>query len=85
MNVFETVLNILNELAEESEIRLDSRLQEDLGLDSIQMITLLMELEDSFQILLDESDMNPFELTTVENIITLVKKYQELNENEENN
>ena len=75
MNVFETVLNILNDLAEESEIRLDSRLQEDLGLDSIQMITLLMELEDSFQILLDESDMNPFDLITVGDVVKLVDKY----------
>ena len=57
----------------------------DLAMDSLRMVMLLVTLEDTFEIELDESDMNPFELTTVENIITLVKKYQELNENEENN
>ena len=39
------------------------------------MVMLLVEIEDNFGIELDESDMNPFDLTTVESIINMVEKY----------
>ena len=36
-----------------------------------------MMIEDEFQIVLDESDMNPFDLVTVEDVVKLVTKYME--------
>ena len=39
------------------------------------MVTLLVELEDTFGITLDESDMNPFDLITAADVILLVEKY----------
>jgi acyl carrier protein len=46
------------------------------------MVTLLMMIEDEFQIVLDESDMNPFDLITVEDVVKLVAKYLEGNNHE---
>ena len=40
------------------------------------MITLLLEIEETFEIELDESDMNPFDLNTVEDAVKLVEKYR---------
>ena len=47
----------------------------DLALDSLRMVMLLVTLEDTFEIELDESDMNPFSLINVQNVIDLVMKY----------
>ena len=47
----------------------------DLALDSLRMVMLLVTLEDTFEIELDESDMNPFALITVSDVISLVMKY----------
>ena len=50
-------------------------LAEDLGFDSLKLVMLLVLIEDTFDIELDESDMNPFELLSVEDVVQLVKKY----------
>ena len=50
-------------------------LTKDLALDSLRMVMLLVTLEDTFEIELDESDMNPFSLITVQDVINLVMKY----------
>lgn len=52
-------------------------MQDDIGLDSLGLVTLLIELEDAFSITLDESDMNPFELLTVMDVIDMVNEYIE--------
>lgn len=75
MNVDKKVENILVELSGENNIKNDMTLQEDLLLDSLLMVTLLIEIEETFNIQLDESDMNPLELTTVKSVIDLVNKY----------
>ena len=50
-------------------------MQGDLALDSLLMVTLLVEIEEAFEIELDESDMNPFDLVTAQDAVDLVKKY----------
>ena len=69
------VQNILRELSGSTDINPSDELQSDLGLDSLQLVTLLIMIEDSFGIVLEESDMNPFYLTNVSSIIKLVEKY----------
>ena len=83
MELFDKVCVILSELSGIETICLEHELQSDLGLDSLQMVTLLMMLEENFQITLDESDMNPNDLETVSQVIDLVSKYVE-GQNEEN-
>ena len=82
MNIEEKVKAILSELSGEDTIDNATALQEELALDSLMMVTLLMEIEDTFSIELDESDMNPFDLETVQSVIDLVKKYCGGDENE---
>ena len=93
MEIFDKVCVILSELSGmeticlehelQNDLGLDS-LQNDLGLDSLQMVTLLMMLEENFQITLDESDMNPFDLINVWHVVDLVKKYLGGENNEDN-
>lgn len=75
MNVFGKISDILKELSGMEDIEIKDNLQEDLALDSLCMVTLLVNIEDEFQIVLDESDMNPFELNTVEDAVKLAEKY----------
>ena len=84
MEFFEKVCVILSELSEIETICLEHELQSDLGLDSLQMVTLLMMLEENFQITLDESDMNPFDLVNVWQVVDLVEKYAGGENNEKN-
>jgi len=75
MDVQERVFNIIRELSGVENISLESSLQGEIYLDSLSMVTLLIMVEDGFNIVLDESDMNPFDLLTVNDVIALVKKY----------
>ena len=83
MELFDKVCVILSELSGIETICLEHELQSDLGLDSLQMVTLLMMLEENFQITLDESDMNPFDLVNVWQVVDLVEKYADGESNEE--
>lgn len=69
------VIEVLTELSGTENISLETHLQNDLGLDSMLMVTLLIEIEEKFEIELNESDMNPFDLNTVQDVISLVEKY----------
>ena len=84
MKIINDIIAILFDLSGSKNINLEHELQGDLGLDSLQMITLLIMVEDKFNILLDEADMNPFDLITVSNVVDLVKKYVGGDINEEN-
>lgn len=55
----------------------DLKLNEDLGLDSLNMVELMVELEEQFNIEIEESDLDPATLQTVEQIYSLVEKYVE--------
>ena len=53
----------------------EQTLMDDLNFDSLRLVMLLVALEDTFEIELDESDMNPFALVTVNDVMALVEKY----------
>ena len=69
------VIGILEDMCTEKVFDTTATLLGNLSLDSLNMVMLLVMIEDTFEIELDESDMNPFALVTVEDIITLVAKY----------
>lgn len=75
MEFLEQVKAILSELSGIDSIDPSNEIQRDLGLDSLHLVMLLIMLEDAFKITLDESDMNPFELILVQNVVELVEKY----------
>ena len=76
MEIFEKISEILCELSGIKDIKPEDDLKEDLALDSLSMVTLLLEIEETFEVELDESDMNPFDLNTVEDAVKLVEKYR---------
>ena len=84
MEIFNGVTTILSELSGRETPHPEQELQGELGLDSLQLVTLLVMLEDAFEIVLDESDMNPFDLTTVSQVVELVEKYLGGKKNEKN-
>lgn len=75
MEIKEKIKNLLAELSGQEVFDNDAKLQENLALDSLAMVTMLVQIEDVFEIQLDETDMNPFDLITVQNVIDLVEKY----------
>ncbi len=77
MNIIEKIKEILSKLSGMTDIRPESHLQNDLGLDSLHMVIMLLDIEEEFGIVLDEGDMNPFELSTVSDTVMLVQKYKE--------
>jgi acyl carrier protein len=79
METQERVFDIIRELSGVENVELNASLQDDISLDSLGMVTLLIMIEDEFKVELDEADMNPFGLLTVDNVVTLVKKYTEAN------
>lgn len=75
--MIEKVNEILKEKSFCDVITSDLRLKEDLGFDSLNMVELMVELEDKFNIEIEESDLDPAALQTVSHIYDLVKKYTE--------
>ena len=73
----EKVNEILKEKSFCDEITSELKLREDLGLDSLNMVELMVELEDKFNIEIEESDLDPASLQTVSQIYALVEKYAE--------
>ena len=71
----EKIINILTGLSSEPSPTASARLKEDLLLDSLALVTLLIETEKAFCITFDESDLDPTALITVSDVFSLVKKY----------
>ncbi len=75
MPIKERVFELLEGLTAVEEISVYDELAGDLGLDSLGLVTLLVAVEDTFQIELDESELDPFALQTVDDIVRLAEKY----------
>ncbi len=75
MKIKEQLYKILNNLSGMGVTNEKMSLQNDLGLDSLGLVTLLVEIEDSFNFELKPEDMDPFKYETVETLIKLVSKY----------
>ena len=48
-----------------------------IGIDSLKTVNLILELENSFNFIFNDSDLDPENLKTVKNIIDIVSKYVE--------
>lgn len=73
--VKEKVMGVIENLCGITPENEEARLLEDIGFDSLRMVMLLLEIEETFGIELDESDLNPFKLITVKDVINLAEKY----------
>lgn len=70
------VFEIIEDVSAVRTCDTSASLVEDLALDSLCMVMLLVMIEDAFSIELDESDMDPYVLLTVQDVIDLVIKYR---------
>lgn len=75
MNTQTTVWDRLTALSGVTVADDGQSLAEDLGLDSLAMVMLLLDLEDTFGFTLEESDMNPAALMTVDDVVALAVRY----------
>lgn len=75
MNVEQKICDILLELTGKETVSPTDSLQADLALDSLSAVTLLLEIEDTFGIQMDESDMDLSKLELVEDVIAMVSDY----------
>lgn len=73
MNIESKTLQIIASLSWEENITLEDTLAS-LGIDSIVLIEIIIALEDWFEIQFNSSDLDPFELVTVADVIDLVKR-----------
>lgn len=56
---------------DESEVNLDSKFKDDLGADSLDVVELVMELEDEFE--LEISDDEAENISTVADVVNYIK------------
>lgn len=70
-----TIIEIIKELSGCDTVATTDSLQNNLGFDSLKMVTLLVILEEELNIELKESDMNPYELVTVADVLRLAERY----------
>lgn len=71
------VMTMLKKLWHMSNLCETDRLLIDIGLDSLDMVTLFLEIEEHFHITLGETDIDMMSLKTVADVIHLVAKYTE--------
>ena len=73
--VMEKLNGVFSQMCGAVEIKPDDLLREDLGFDSLMLVTLMVLLEDEFQIVFMAADLDPFALTTVQNVEELIQRY----------
>jgi acyl carrier protein len=56
---------------EEAQVKLEASFKEDLGADSLDVVELVMELEDEFE--LEISDEDAEKIATVQNVVTYIE------------
>lgn len=74
--MFEQIKSILAKQLriDESEIKLDSKIQADLGADSLDILQILMTIEDEHGIVIPDEELMKFE--TVKDILTYMEQNQ---------
>ena len=70
------VYDLIKDISGCNEINDNMSLENDLGLDSLNRIMLIINIEEKTGITFEATDMNPEELLTVGNIVNLLKKYE---------
>lgn len=71
------VIDIIEDLSIMNVNDVSLSLADDLALDSLKMVMLLIMIEEEFEIQFDETDLNPKNIITVEDVIELVLMYLE--------
>lgn len=76
--VYEKILTILEEFVTVQDIRPEARLKEDLGLDSMELVRLILELNQAFGIQIKSTEMIPQHFADIESVRLLITQKQEI-------
>lgn len=69
------LMDVLSQLSGVENVHEGDFLLTDLGLDSLALVNLMVMLEEAFGIEFSPSDLDPFALAAVEDVVLLVTKY----------
>lgn len=88
MNIKERLKKIIVDIApisvDVSEINDDTVLTKDLGFDSVQIISLIVEIESQFDIEIEDEDLNIEKLTVLKTLTdVVVNKHKQINDSYE--
>ena len=70
----EKILNILKDIRPEFDFTASPNFIEDGMLDSFDIVTLVSELEDNFDVLIDGEDVIPENFDSIESIMNIIQK-----------
>ena len=73
LKITKEVIDLAYDVAE-VEVSEDDNLKE-YGMDSIALVSLIVEIEMKYNITFTDDDLNPNNLTTVKNIVDMMEKY----------
>jgi len=69
--VVKHLLNEVEDVISADDITIESRLRDDLNLNSLQAVNIIIELEDEFNISISEDELAP--LVTVGNVVDIIQ------------
>lgn len=72
--IFIKFKTVMQGIKPHEDVKLEHTLKEDLGYDSLDMITLYFDTEKTFNIKIPESDLSKYELTTVKQYLDFIKE-----------
>lgn len=73
LKITNEVIDLAYDVAE-VEVLEDDNLKE-YGMDSIALVSLIVEIEMKYNIIFTDDDLNPNNLTTIKNIVDMMEKY----------
>lgn len=74
--LYQEVIDYISTFTPEKFRSLSTRLQEQLGIDSLTLTTLVVGLEEQFGMILEDGDLDPAKMHTVKDIVKLVFFYR---------
>lgn len=75
MDIFQRVAEVIAETVGCEEVSAEQLLKEDIGLDSLSLVSVVVGLEEKFGVEFQESDLDPSEIAQVKDLVKLVEKY----------
>ena len=75
MDILDKIAEVISETVGGENITADQFLKEDIGLDSLSLVSVVVGLEEKFGIEFGESDLDPGKILQVKDLINLVEKY----------
>lgn len=72
--IYTRILSLLGELSGETGLSPETRLKEDLGLDSIEMVQLVLALDRTFQIAIHSAEVAPVHFASIAQLADFISE-----------